>query len=211
MHRVLDGGGGGAFARIARRPGFPHAMARTFQELRAARLAGASRRALADTSPDLLALVTAMETELDRMKVVDRALVFEIATGALGEGPGRESERPVLLLDLALADELERRLIASLATGARRVFATAAEGDRTAIDMLERTLSAPATLVGGEDSSSLERLQKHLFQESAPQPRALDASVALASWPGEARECVEIARGLQTQAAQGIPFERMAI
>jgi RecB family exonuclease len=50
-----------------------------------------------------------------------------------------------------------------------------------------------------------------LFQESAPQERALDASVALTSWPGEARECVEIARGAQMHAARGMPFDRMAI
>ena len=45
-------------------------------------------------------------------------------------------------------------------------------------------------------------LQGHLFEDSAPSPRALDTTVSLASWPGEARECVEIARRIQVEAAR---------
>src|SRR5207249_4517640 len=44
-----------------------------------------------------------------------------------------------------------------------------------------------------------------------PPPAAVDGSVALSSWPGEARECVEIARGVQGEAARGVPFDRMAV
>jgi hypothetical protein len=35
--------------------------------------------------------------------------------------------------------------------------------------------------------------------------------VSLASSPGEARECIEIARQLQVHAARGLPFDRMAV
>ena len=35
--------------------------------------------------------------------------------------------------------------------------------------------------------------------------------MSLASWPGEARECVEIARRIQEEAAAGIRFDRIAI
>src|SRR5262249_9334430 len=38
-----------------------------------------------------------------------------------------------------------------------------------------------------------------------------DGSVVLQSWPGEARECIEIARHIQEEAARGTPFDRMAI
>src|SRR5205823_401984 len=44
-----------------------------------------------------------------------------------------------------------------------------------------------------------------------PRAAALDPSVALTSWPGEARECVEIARAVQAAAARGTPFDRMAV
>src|SRR6185295_13841504 len=39
----------------------------------------------------------------------------------------------------------------------------------------------------------------------------LDDTVVLRSWPGEARECVEIARGIRAEAACGVAFDRMAI
>src|SRR5207249_300551 len=52
---------------------------------------------------------------------------------------------------------------------------------------------------------------QHLFEESAPSRAKLDESVTLRSWPGEAREAVEIARAVQSAAARGIPFDRMAV
>src|SRR5437667_84738 len=54
-------------------------------------------------------------------------------------------------------------------------------------------------------------LQEHLFEESAPPRATLDESVTLRSWPGEAREAVEIARAVQSEGARGIPFDRMAV
>src|SRR5262249_2161596 len=50
-----------------------------------------------------------------------------------------------------------------------------------------------------------------------PRPRApvgaapLDDGVGLTAWPGEARECVEIARAIQHEAARGTPFDRLAV
>src|SRR5207249_3571291 len=59
--------------------------------------------------------------------------------------------------------------------------------------------------------SSLHALKTHLFELGEPPAAALDDSVSLSSWPGEARECVEIARGVQAEAARGVPFDRMAV
>ena len=59
--------------------------------------------------------------------------------------------------------------------------------------------------------ASLANLQRHLFEDSNPSTRDLDATVSLASWPGEGRECVEIARRIQVEAARGVPFDRMAV
>src|SRR5262249_31202550 len=39
----------------------------------------------------------------------------------------------------------------------------------------------------------------------------LDDGVGLTAWPGEARECVEIARAIQHEAARGTPFDRLAV
>ena len=51
-------------------------------------------------------------------------------------------------------------------------------------------------------------LKAHLFEDSNPSERELDESVTLSSSPGEARECVEIARRVQAEGARGIPFDR---
>src|SRR4029077_15703630 len=59
--------------------------------------------------------------------------------------------------------------------------------------------------------TSLDALKVPLFELGEPPPAALDDSVSLSSWPGEARECVEIARGVQAEAARGVRFDRMAV
>src|SRR5207249_4996029 len=56
-----------------------------------------------------------------------------------------------------------------------------------------------------------DALKSHLFELGEPPAAALDDSVSLSSWPGEARECVEIARGVQAEAARGVRFDRMAV
>jgi hypothetical protein len=58
---------------------------------------------------------------------------------------------------------------------------------------------------------ALAALQSHLFDDAATPGVPDDGSVRLQSWPGEARECVEIARHIQEEAARGTPFDRMAI
>src|SRR5207244_3782303 len=60
-------------------------------------------------------------------------------------------------------------------------------------------------------SGSLGALQEHLFEDSTPPRAGLDETVTLRSWPGEAREAVEIARAVQAAAARGVPFDRMAV
>jgi RecB family exonuclease len=59
--------------------------------------------------------------------------------------------------------------------------------------------------------SSLRRLQVHLFSDTTAPKGELGADVVLLSAPGESRECVEIARRLQTEAERGVPFEKMAV
>ncbi len=61
------------------------------------------------------------------------------------------------------------------------------------------------------ESNSLFLAKEHLFEDSAPPRTALDSSILLRNWPGEPRECVEIVRSIQTEASQGVPFDRMAV
>src|SRR5207247_2633923 len=102
---------------------------------------------------------------------------------------------PVLLLDLPVLTACEAELIAALVRSAPDVLATAPAGDGRSLDRLETALECAASpLDAPRRPSSLDALKSHLFELGEPPAAALDDSVSLSSWPGEARECVEIAR-----------------
>src|SRR5207245_1363512 len=106
------------------------------------------------------------------------------------------------------------RTLAELRPNGRRAGAPAAPpaGDGRALERLETALECAASpLDAPRRPSSLDALKTHLFELGEPPAAALDDSVALSSWPGEARECVEIARGVQAEAARGVRFDRMAV
>ncbi|WP_433932811.1 PD-(D/E)XK nuclease family protein [Sorangium cellulosum] len=63
----------------------------------------------------------------------------------------------------------------------------------------------------GAPSTSLARLQEHLFDPLTDDAPGLRDEVEILSAPGESRECVEIARIALREAGAGVPFERMAI
>jgi len=60
-------------------------------------------------------------------------------------------------------------------------------------------------------ANSLSFAKEHLFEDSAPPRTKLDSSILIRNWPGEPRECVEIVRSIQAEAAQGVPFDQMAV
>ena len=74
-----------------------------------------------------------------------------------------------------------------------------------------RARRARPNVPAGAAHGSLAALQRHLFETAAPPEAPLDDGVRLTAWPGEARECVEIARAIQEEAARGVPFDRMAV
>jgi RecB family exonuclease len=153
-----------------------------------------------------------IEEELDKCRLADRAEIFEIAIDAIANRATAPAGLPLLLLDLPLSDALEQRFVAAILTHCTDAFATGAEGDRVAIEALATVLGvAPMFINPDGPPGSLTNLQLHLFQDSAPAERPLDSTVSLASWPGESRECVEIARRMQAEAASGVPFDRMAV
>ena len=211
VHRVVKEGRGGRLAAVAPRPGFPRALAQTFEDLRRAGLRLSHLKDLATIAP-LVPFLETIEAELAERALVDPAEIFGLAVRALEDPTAWPQGLPVLLLDLPLSEVIATKLIAAILSRSSLAFATAVEGDRTAIEAhtaaLGFTAVRPEARAGG---SSLENLQRHLFEDSAPSERVLDETVSLASWPGEARECVEIARRIQVEAARGVPFDRMAV
>jgi ATP-dependent helicase/nuclease subunit B len=201
------------FAPVAKRPGFPRAAARTLDELRMNAVDIEAIRRLPRGGPDLAALAECVERELTLAKLADRSAVFEAAVeGTTNTSLVHPAGLPLLLLDLAVASTREAALIKALASRAPLVLATAARGDTRTIGMLQRALGCKAEEVFNvAPASSLVTLKTHLFEDSKPRKAALDESVTLSSSPGEARECVEIARRVQAEAARGIAFDRIAI
>lgn len=211
VHRVVKESRGGHLATVALRPGFPRALAQTFEDLRGAGVRLSDLKDVAAVAP-LSPFLETIEEELAEHALVDRAEIFDLAVHALEDPSAWPQGLPVLLLDLPLREVIEGKLVAAILARSSLELATAVEGDRTAIEAHTNALGFTAVRPDATASvRSLENLQQHLFEDSAPSERALDETVSLASWPGEARECVEIARRIQAAAARGIPFDRIAV
>src|SRR5581483_7083124 len=209
VHLIRAEGGLAYFTPVADRPGFPLAVARTLAELRMNRVAPDALAALGLLGRDLHVLAARVARELEDAALADRALVFETAVST---PPSHPVGLPLLLLDLPIASACEAALVAMLARHAPDVLATAPTGDVRSAELLEAALDCVATCVEAPPRhASLDALKVHLFELTEPPPTELDPSVTLSSWPGEARECVEIARGVQAEAARGVPFDRMAV
>ena len=224
VHLLLAEGALSYFDPVATRPGFPTAVARTLDELRMNDTDHRAIGKLARGGKDLEALAERVASELAEAKIADRAAVFEAAIGAATQDSALSAQHclgvPLLWLDVALTSSREAELVAALARRAPAVFATVARGDQRTVTHLERAIGCkafepydkpPATDHRPPAQTSLDSLKRHLFEDSAGAPAKLDDTVRLTSWPGEARECVEIARSIQNEAASGVAFDRIAV
>ena len=199
----------GRFSRVAEQPGLAHALAHTFGELG---MAGIAPDAAA-LEPDLRRLFSCYRELLERFGLADRAAMFASATRAAQDGGDAALGVPVLFFDVPLATRAEHDLVAALAARAPACLATVPSLDTRARAGFERALGVTAReITGAQDAgaSALARLQRQLFAP-ALQRGDLGDEVSLLSAPGEARECVEIARRVLREAERGVPFDRMAI
>jgi len=227
--RVVDAlgrsGGLGRLAAAAEFPNLPRALARTIAEVRLAGLDPGSL--LGEGTAELAHIHRAYEAELDRARIADRALVLRIAIEAVRGAPtphragaasglGPIVGQPLLFVDVPVTTALERDLIAALAARAPEVLATVPAGDEQSLRYLREALGVapePASLALEDPARApaLRRLQTYLFAEGPAPLGKLDGDVTILSAPGESRECVEVARLAQQEAARGVPFDRMAI
>jgi RecB family exonuclease len=215
IHLLHTAGELSYFEPVAEKPGFPVAVARTLEELRMNDADAKSIKKLPRGGKDLARLSESIARELAEAKIADRARIYEAAIevarqSTLGSQP--YVGLPLLLLDVQLISSREAQLITALAERAPAVLATAARGDERTIRCLERAFDCKALEADDENqSTSLDSLKRHLFEDSCCDPAKLDETVTLTSWPGEARECVEIARRVQREAANGVAFDRIAV
>ncbi len=202
------------FAPVGSLPGFPRALARTLAELR---LGGVSPRdlvTLGEAGRDLGELLTRVVQESSKAGAVDRAQVLATAIEVLeGTVSGLEHSQ-IILLDVPVTTDADRRFVAALSRRARGVLATVPVGDESTLDSLRvvgfQQLPAVQSQRGGR-TGALRRLQVHLFSRETLPPGELDESVVMFSAPGEGRECVEIARRVGEEAGRGVPFDQIAV
>jgi ATP-dependent helicase/nuclease subunit B len=175
---------------VAGFPGFPRALAGTFEELRLNTVPLDQLRQCGESGADLAFLLGAYQDELTTRGFADHATRVDLARLATAE---QLREKAVVALDLAPRTRAERELLALTLNNARA--------------HLDLRL-AP----GGESpQSSLESLQRFLFSGDIVPPREEDGSVAIFSTSGEALECVEIARRIGVAVDRGVPFDQIAI
>jgi ATP-dependent helicase/nuclease subunit B len=210
VHACAGTGELGRLQPLAGRPGLARALARTLGEIR---LAGLRPDALRPIRSELADLLRIYEAELARTRLADRATVLALASERIRDGIEHPIlGHPLLLADLSLHSALERNLAAALARRSDDVLAVVPPADALSVKHLAEALEVlPVELSGQGARGSLDSLQRHLFSEGAPVASPPGDEVVVFSAPGEGRECVEIARRIQQEAARGVPFDRMAI
>ena len=216
VFRLAPSGALAHFEPVLNRPGFSRALARTLMELRWNAIAVDELRALGGAGEAIAATLAQFDAELADAKLIDRAGMLKLATrAALANDPPRFVGLPVLLLDPSLDSVLDRDFIAALAARSPSILATIPAGDSPVQTLLEDALGVRAVALpppANQDlAPSLERLQTHLFADTAPPERDVDETVKVVSAPGEMHECVEIARRIAAEARRGVPFDRIAV
>ncbi len=216
VFRLVPSGALAHFEPVLNRPGFSRALARTLIELRWNDIAVDDLRALGAVGEAIAATLAQFDAELAEARLIDRAGMLKVATRAvLANNPPRFVGLPILLLDPSCDSALDRDFIAALASRSPSILATIPAGDLPVQTLLEDALGVranPSTPSANENlAPSLERLQTHLFADTAPPERAVDETVTVMSAPGEMHECVEIARRITAEARRGVPFDRVAV
>src|SRR5262249_37627132 len=146
-------GKGGRLTAVASRPGFPRALARTFEDLRMAGIRRLNPSSCPASVAPLIPFLETIEEQLAENRLADRAETFNIALHTLRKNPSWPKGLPLLLLDLPLSGGLEQSLVAALVLSASTTMATALEGDRKAIEAQTALLGVTPVRLGPDESS----------------------------------------------------------
>lgn len=200
------------FRSVSGCPGFARAVASTLAELRSAHLTPDDVRPLDPAGADLAALYEAYLEQLRRAHLADDALVMDTARSVLvSDTPDPIVRAPVVLLDVPVRSAAERALVRALLAVAPTALVIVPAGDEGMGDALSALDVTRIPAASPQPASSLDRLQRHLFGADAPPAGAQGDEVVFFSAPGEARECVEIARRILHEARTGVAFDRIAV
>jgi ATP-dependent helicase/nuclease subunit B len=190
-------------------PGFPRALAATLTELRMRRAGENDLRSLDRRGADLAVLLHRVEAWLDQEGMSDRAALFDAAIARL-RNTDDFAGMPIVLLDVSFDSSLSIDLFLTLVRRASSALITIPAGDLRADEAL-RAARIPVIDEHETADTDLTRLQLHLFADAPPQERSASGEMIWMSAPGEARECVELARCVMQEAGRGVAFDQMAV
>lgn len=199
------------FAPVADTPGFVRAAARTLGELRMEDVPPAELARTGAPGADLARLFFAFAEQLQQQSLSDQATLYGLAVKAAEAGRHRLLGLPVLLLDAPVRSSRQAALVAAIAARTPAFLALSLDPDIESRNHLEAALGVASEFGGDEESqTTLARVRRQVFVaeiEKGP----VDSTLAVFSAPGEGLECVEIARRIRRLAADGVPFDRMAV
>ncbi|MEW5739527.1 MAG: PD-(D/E)XK nuclease family protein [Myxococcota bacterium] len=187
------------FEPVAERPGLARALGQTVSDVR---LAGVDASRL---EPGLAVAARAFEAALKEGRLVDRAEIFRRALRLAD----RLSLPALALLDVRVGPGVEAEFLAALAARAAKLVAAVPDADLASVARLAAALKVDAQVLEAKSTGALRALQTRLFSGAAVTSQ--EELTELFSAPGEARECVEIARRVLDAARTGVPFDRIAV
>jgi hypothetical protein len=201
------------FGDVSHFPGFAPALAASLAELRQAGVAAERVAGAGGAAIEAAQLLRRFDAGREAAGLADRAALFELGATAADAGEVDALRRlPIVLLDVPLETPVESRFVAAVTALAPAVLVTVAPGDEATRALLARLFpeAAPATPREAAADTGLARMQAYLFADTVP-TGSPPGDVVFFSAPGEDREVVEIARLLLDRAAEGTPFDRMAV
>jgi hypothetical protein len=204
------------FGSVSRFPGFAPALAATLAELRRAGIDADRVATAGGAAGEVAALLRRFEDRLASAGVADRATLFELGAAAATGGQIDGLRRlPMVLLDVPVETQVERRFLEALIAISPAVLVTASPGDEATLSSLDAMFpgqrSAGASAPAAVAETGLARVRSYLFAESEVPAGGPTPDVVFFSAPGEGREVVEIARLVLDHAREGLAFDHMAI
>lgn len=167
---------------------------------------------------------TAIEA-IDAINAVDPVGVTDGETDSHSEASPAEATHPVqtsrppnplglptLLVDVEITSRIQARAIRAIARHSPDLMAVVPYGDRRGATLYTQALNQHVRFIQDESpvTSSLQRVQRQLFDEATLSPAPLRNDVMVFSAAGESLECVEIARRILA-AARDVAFDQIAV
>lgn len=137
------------FGDVARFPGFAPALAATLSELRRAGLAADRVARAGGAAGEVGDLLRRFEAHLESGGIADRAALLGLGAEAAASGAVDALRRlPIVLLDVPVEAEVERRFVAALTAISPSVMVTMASGDEATRASIAALFPAPTGAAG---------------------------------------------------------------